>query len=341
MKKAKQRRRPTAGKREPKQAPTVRGEVDADFIDVTGKGEGPIFFGNIPHRIEADWDKDAARLAGFPLNILYSGIRRTKAENQAVSCCYWFNPRTFMEDAKKKEMAYFPKVESPYWLNVRYDKKASLWQTFKYKGKKLLCMAEGPEFDGVMIQTTLRGPEADEPVDSICGGTNTANNKYVRPSCRRDTGQDRTDDTPHKVCRDLPAETELRINADKLSEIDCPKRTPQRATWVVNATFGRGGIGEVTDRYFISTNRPRSHWIFWQIYDGDVEGAGESGMRRHAVAWCRKVISRRDAAKILLRAFWSETRTDSDNPPCDLEGGLLTTQEVEAIADEFCGDDWR
>ena len=34
-------------------------------------GDGEIYFiANIPHQIEADWDKRYAHLAGFPLNVM-------------------------------------------------------------------------------------------------------------------------------------------------------------------------------------------------------------------------------------------------------------------------------
>jgi hypothetical protein len=34
-------------------------------------GDGEIYFiANIPHQIDADWDKRYAHLAGFPLNVM-------------------------------------------------------------------------------------------------------------------------------------------------------------------------------------------------------------------------------------------------------------------------------
>lgn len=62
-------------------------------------------------------------------------------------------------------MTYVSRKESPYFVRIRYDKKAGLWQTSKYKGQQLISAAEGPEFERAMIQTTIRGPEPDEPCD--------------------------------------------------------------------------------------------------------------------------------------------------------------------------------
>lgn len=49
------------------------------------------FVVNIPQRIESDWDdKYGPWLAGFPLNLLYTGLRVTDGGGQVFSSCYWF-----------------------------------------------------------------------------------------------------------------------------------------------------------------------------------------------------------------------------------------------------------
>lgn len=126
----------------------------------------PLFMASIPHQIEAGWDSDfAPRLAGFPLNLKYTSVRRTGAGNRLVSCCYWFDPGSYCEDGEKRQMLYLPKVKSAYWVSVEYRKKDGFWHTLKYKDEELLCIASGPGFDRAMLQTTLIGLNPDEPID--------------------------------------------------------------------------------------------------------------------------------------------------------------------------------
>ncbi len=42
------------------------------------------------------------------------------------------------------------------------DKNRGNWQTEKFRGDKLICLAAGPTFDGAMIQTTMVGAAVDE-----------------------------------------------------------------------------------------------------------------------------------------------------------------------------------
>lgn len=126
-----------------------------------------LFTANIPYQIEAHWDTDwAPRLAGFPVNIRYSGTRKGKA----ASCCYFFDPHTYVEDSEKREMAYYPRVRSEYWIIVQHYKvpfpNGNCWYTAKFKGDEVICFAcGGADFDRVMMHTTLIGLHKDEPVD--------------------------------------------------------------------------------------------------------------------------------------------------------------------------------
>ena len=133
----------------------------------SGASQGKLLFiACIPHQIEAGWDNNfAPRLAGFPLNLLYAGVRWTITGKRLRSCCYWFNPRSYSENGDKREMLYLPKVKSAYWVSVEYHKKNGSWYTEKYKDDKLVCIASGPDFDRAMLQTTLIGLRRDEPVD--------------------------------------------------------------------------------------------------------------------------------------------------------------------------------
>jgi hypothetical protein len=49
-----------------------------------------------------------------------------------------------------------------YFIRVTFEKVTSRWRTENFKGWKLIRLAEGPTLDGVMIHTTMDGPEPDE-----------------------------------------------------------------------------------------------------------------------------------------------------------------------------------
>ena len=135
--------------------------------DEEGERDGDVLFlANIPIQIEASWDSDfAPRLAGFPPNLLYTGIQKANGRSSVEGCCYWFDPGTYAEDSDKREMTYFPRVKSPYRVKVEYHKKGKLWRTLKYRGEELRVDAQGADFDRAMIQTTLVGLKPDEPID--------------------------------------------------------------------------------------------------------------------------------------------------------------------------------
>ena len=123
------------------------------------------FFACIPQQIEAGWDeKFGPLLAGFPLNILFGGIRTDApgGHQWLVNVCYWFDPATFREDSQQKDMCYFKKPPNEYFVRVIFEKTTGQWRTEKFKSKKLICSASGSTFDQAMIHTTMRGPERDE-----------------------------------------------------------------------------------------------------------------------------------------------------------------------------------
>ncbi|HET6180269.1 MAG TPA: hypothetical protein VFE61_25330, partial [Candidatus Sulfotelmatobacter sp.] len=52
-----------------------------------------VFIANIPQQIEADWNENYAHLAGFPLNIMFTGVRQqADGSKRMVAACYWFDP---------------------------------------------------------------------------------------------------------------------------------------------------------------------------------------------------------------------------------------------------------
>ena len=128
--------------------------------------ESPRLLGFVPYQIEAEWDPRYAYLAGFPLNLLYAGLREIEGTPQPASCCYWVDPGTYAENPQRREMWYFPKHESPYSVCVSFDRDASRWQTIKYQRDRVVCVAEGTSFDQAMLQTTLIALLPDEPVDA-------------------------------------------------------------------------------------------------------------------------------------------------------------------------------
>jgi hypothetical protein len=59
-------------------------------------------------------------------------------------------------------MCYFTKHPNGYRVLVIHNKNRGSWQTEKFRGDKLICLAAGSTFDGAMIQTTMVGAEEGE-----------------------------------------------------------------------------------------------------------------------------------------------------------------------------------
>ncbi len=133
--------------------------------NLEGKPTPPLFLANIPRQIEAEWNLRYAYLAGFPLNIVFTGRRPSDeaAQPYLVAACYWFDFRTYEEDEELREMCYYPNEESPYCLRVSVRKDTGVWETFKYRDEELVCSASGATFEAAMMQTTIIGLQPDEP----------------------------------------------------------------------------------------------------------------------------------------------------------------------------------
>jgi hypothetical protein len=127
--------------------------------------EQTLFIANIPVQIEAEWNPRYAHLAGFPLNLMYTGLRDVDGQDQArpAAACYWFDPGTYREDELWREMLYLPREESPYYVRVTVRKDTGAWDTCKYRGEALICAASGPNYEIAMLHATLAGLESDEP----------------------------------------------------------------------------------------------------------------------------------------------------------------------------------
>lgn len=124
------------------------------------------FIANIPHQIEADWNPRYAHLAGFPLNIMFTGIRKQQGgTSHIVAACYWFDPGTYQEDEVTKHMTYVSRTDSGYHVTVTINKQSGAIESRKYKGQKLIFQSRGDSFDQAMIHATLCGLEPDEGQD--------------------------------------------------------------------------------------------------------------------------------------------------------------------------------
>jgi len=106
------------------------------------QSSSPDFLACIPHVIESHWDNVwAQRLAGFPVNIVYAeridGIGLAQAR-------YVFDPDTFVQDDRSKQMRYRPTVDSNFSVLVVFHREGRI-ETFKYRGSELICDATGPD----------------------------------------------------------------------------------------------------------------------------------------------------------------------------------------------------
>jgi hypothetical protein len=63
-------------------------------------------------------------------------------------------------------MQFTSRKEGEYWVVVAWDKDQNRWETRKYKGNELFCVAVGKDFNSAMWQTTALGPQLDEALDT-------------------------------------------------------------------------------------------------------------------------------------------------------------------------------
>jgi len=114
----------------------------------------------LPHAIEPHWDNVwARRLAGFPVNIVYG--TRIEGAGRAYAT-YVFDPGTFVENERSRQMRYCSSIESDFSLLVVLHREGRI-ETFKYHGSELICEACAPDFRTAMIHTTAGGLAPGEP----------------------------------------------------------------------------------------------------------------------------------------------------------------------------------
>ena len=89
----------------------------------------------IPHAIEPHWDNVwAPRLAGFPINIVYAARAEGVGLAQAT---YVFDPGTFVQEERSRQMRYRPTVDSDFSVLVVIHREGR-FETFKYRGSDLM-----------------------------------------------------------------------------------------------------------------------------------------------------------------------------------------------------------
>lgn len=138
-----------------------------------GSSPGRIgFVASVPWPIEAGWNPRYAHLAGFPVNLVYAGLRAPADAGPArpVSSSYVFDPGSYREDETSRRLDYFSREASPYWVRVSTRKEAPGLEVTKYRGETVVALCAGADSDGAMIQATLVGLAPDEPESPETGG---------------------------------------------------------------------------------------------------------------------------------------------------------------------------
>lgn len=118
--------------------------------------------------------------------------------------------------------------------------------------------------------------------------------------------------------------------------VDCPRTMPRSAQFVAAVDmFSQSVAHERQDRYSISTNRPRTHWLLWHSYYDDEEGEG--WVHQIYAYMPRGELKAKEAAIVLLKSGWIAERA-SRALPHRIEGivdtGILSAAELDRIADE-------
>jgi hypothetical protein len=100
------------------------------------------FIALIPQQIDPSWHPEwGAKLAAFPLNLVYAKRWAGNARSDLETVVYWLDPGTYREDSHHREMCYFTKRQNGCRVRVIYDKNP---QTEKFHGDSVICSATGP-----------------------------------------------------------------------------------------------------------------------------------------------------------------------------------------------------
>ena len=91
-------------------------------------------------------------------------VELDQSKRIGITACYEPDLATFRETKKTRTMTYRKSEGGTYRVRVVLNKASGRLETFKYKSKKLVACASGPDFESVMVHTTLAGIEKDERV---------------------------------------------------------------------------------------------------------------------------------------------------------------------------------
>ncbi len=121
----------------------------------------------LPYQIEADWDKKYAPvLAGFPVELVYVGVRPRKDRSRKpiiVRARYVFHPGSFLEASKSKRMHYRSRLASDFYVEVIFYKVPERWETLKFRGAELIAVASAASFEEAMTNSVAIALHPDEP----------------------------------------------------------------------------------------------------------------------------------------------------------------------------------
>ena len=115
--------------------------------------------------------------------------------------------------------------------------------------------------------------------------------------------------------------------------IDCPKRFPRTARFVCGLGSAYSPFHSWEDGYSITTNKGRSHWILWMLYEDPYYYT----KHKHPIAWCKRTgISEHDVCCYLLRAWWESQRDESDMKDYVyvVADGKLSHDEINVLRNE-------
>jgi hypothetical protein len=123
------------------------------------ESEETLSVAGVPRRIDAKENPELARLAGFPVNIAFFGLRRTPdGKPRMISVVYRFDADTYREDERRREMCYFPeRREGGFHISISLSKPGGVWSVDKYRGDQWLGGGGGATFEGAMLHASQAG----------------------------------------------------------------------------------------------------------------------------------------------------------------------------------------
>jgi len=131
-----------------------------------------------------------------------------------------------------------------------------------------------------------------------------------------------------------PPQFDSRCNRDsEIPERNRPKSMPRTARFLVELEWSWGMFHERQSRYFVSSNRARSHWILWSRSYDDNEECWNEELYMYAP---RKGVPEKVAAiYLLLDTMRYEVESHNlDRFHWIEQEGLLDDDDLEAIAQE-------